>query len=116
MIRIQDPLGKTILTNEFFQGLVGNAITSCYGVAGMATRGAKDSIKSILFGSEQEKGVVVYEEDGGLAIDLHIMVTYGVNINAIVENIKHRVSYAVESATNLKVKRINVSVDDIVTE
>ncbi len=116
MIRIQQPRGKTILTNEFFEGLVGNAIQSCYGVAGMATRGARDSLRSLIFRSEQEKGVVVSEEDGGLAIDLHIMVTYGVNINAIVENIKHRVSYAVEEATNLKVKRINVSVDDIVTE
>lgn len=37
MIRIQDPLGKTVLTNDFFVGLVSNAIKNCYGVAGMSS-------------------------------------------------------------------------------
>ena len=117
MIKIYNPQGKVVLTNDYFAGLVGNAITSCYGVAGMSTAGAKDSVKTMIFGSDiPDKGVVVSEEDGQLVIDLHIKVTYGVNISTIVDNIKERVSYAVEHATNLKVKRINVSVDDIITE
>ena len=61
-----------------------------------------------------EKGVRVTEEDGQLAIELHIKVTYGVNIAAIVRSITHKVRYAVEDATALKVRRINVCVDDIV--
>ena len=56
----------------------------------------------------------VTEEDGQLAIELHIKVTYGVNIAAIVRSITHKVRYAVEDATALKVRRINVCVDDIV--
>lgn len=117
MIRIYNPQGKIVLTNDFFAGLVGNAITSCYGVAGMSTAGARDSVKTMLFGNDiPEKGVVVTEEEGQLVIDLHIKVVYGVNIATIVDNIKERVSYAVEHATNLKVRRINVSVDDIITE
>lgn len=116
MIKIYNPRGKICLTNDFFAELVGNAITSCYGVAGMSTSGAADSVRTLLFGSDiPEKGVVVSVDDGCLVIDLHIKVIFGVNIPAIVENIKHRVSYAVENATNLKVKEINVSVDDIIT-
>lgn len=116
MIRIQRPRGRTVLTNDFFEGLVSNAITSCYGVAGISSRGAKDSLRGLIFGSRQERGVRVREEEGALVIDLHIKVTYGVNIGAIVDNIIDRVSYAVEDATGLKVKKINVSVDDIITE
>lgn len=117
MIRIYNPQGKIVLTNDFFAGLVGNAITSCYGVAGMSTAGARDSVKTMFFGNDiPEKGVVVTEEEGQLVIDLHIKVVYGVNIATIVDNIKERVSYAVEHATNLKVRRINISVDDIITE
>ncbi len=117
MIKIYNPMGKVSLTNDYFAALVGNAITSCYGVAGMSSAGAADSLRTLVFGSDiPEKGVIVKEEEGRLVIDLHIKVIYGVNISTIVENIKERVSYAVEHATALKVKCINVSVDDIITE
>ena len=117
MINIYNPQGKVILTNDYFAGLVGNAITSCYGVAGMSVAGHKDGLIAVVFGSDiPEKGVVVSEDEGQLVIDLHIKVIYGVNIATIVDNIKERVSYAVEHATNLKVKSITVSVDDIITE
>ena len=61
-----------------------------------------------------DKGVRVTEEDGKLVIELHIKVTYGLNIAAIVRSITHKVKYAVEDATTLKVERIDVYVDDIV--
>ena len=41
-------------------------------------------------------------------------MTYGLNIAAIVRSITHKVKYAVESATSLEVRRIDVCVDDIV--
>ena len=56
----------------------------------------------------------VTEDDGQLVIELHIKVTYGVNIAAIVRSITHKVRYAVEDATGLNVRRIDVCVDDIV--
>ena len=117
MIKITNPMGKISLTEDYFASLIGNAITSCYGVAGMAVAGAKDGLRTLVFGQDiPEKGVVVSVEDDQLVIDLHIKVIYGVNIATIVDNIKERVSYAVEHATNLKVKSITVSVDDIITE
>mgnify|MGYP003309113799 CR=1 FL=1 len=73
MIKIYNPQGKVLLTNDFFAGLVGNAITSCYGVAGMSVAGAKDGMRAVFFGSDiPEKGVVVSEYNGELIIDLHI--------------------------------------------
>ena len=117
MIKIYNPMGKISLTNDYFAGLVGTAMTSCYGVAGMSTSGAADSIKTLVFGADAlDKGVSVHEEEGQLVIDLHIKVLYGINITTVVENIKERVAYAVEKYTDLKVKTINVSVDDIITE
>ena len=64
MIKIYNPQGKVILTNDYFAGLVGNAITSCYGVAGMSVAGAKDGVRAVLFGNDiPEKGVVVKEDE-----------------------------------------------------
>ena len=103
------------MTSDYFAGLVGAAAQSCYGVCGMETGGAGDSLKSLILGTNfPDKGVRVTEENGKLVIELHIKVTYGLNIAAIVRSITHKVKYAVEDATSLKVLRIDVCVDDIV--
>ena len=110
MIKFYNPLGKVCMTSDYFAGLVGAA-----GVCGMATGGTSDSLKTIVLGTNYpDKGVRVTEEDGKLVIELHIKVTYGLNIAAIVRSITHKVKYAVEDATTLKVERIDVYVDDIV--
>ena len=115
MIKFYNPLGKVCMTSDYFAGLVGAAAQSCYGVCGMATGGTSDSLKTIVLGTNYpDKGVRVTEEDGKLVIELHIKVTYGLNIAAIVRSITHKVKYAVEDATTLKVERIDVYVDDIV--
>ncbi len=103
------------MTGAYFAGLVGAAVQSCYGVSAMAAGGAADSVKTLLLGANfPDQGVRVTEECGRLVIDLHIKVAFGLNIAAIVRSITHKVKYAVEDATSLKVARINVFVDDIV--
>lgn len=115
MIKFYNPLGKVCMTGAYFAGLVGGAVQSCYGVSAMAARGARDSVKTLLLGQNYpDQGVHVTEENGKLVIELHIKVAYGLNIEAIVRSITHKVKYAVEDATTLKVARINVYVDDIV--
>lgn len=117
MVKFYNTYGKISITNDYFAGLVGTAAQSCYGVAAMADGGTTDSIKSFVFGANHlDKGVRVIEENGRLIIELHIKVMYGLNISAIVKSITHKVKYAVEEATGLKVQRIDVAVDDIVSE
>ena len=111
MITYYNPLGGVSLTNEYFAGLVGEAAQHCYGVAGMASY----SIKSLILGKNRaDKGVRVSQVDGKLAIELHIMVGYGLNISSIVQSISHRVRNEVETATGLKVARVDVCVDDVI--
>ena len=115
MIKFYNPLGKVCMTNDFFAELVSAAAQSCYGVSGMASGCRGDSVKALVLGSDfPDKGVRVTEDDGQLVIELHIKMTYGVNIAAIVRSITHKVKYAVEDATSLRVRRIDVCVDDIV--
>ncbi|MGD9560302.1 MAG: Asp23/Gls24 family envelope stress response protein, partial [Oscillospiraceae bacterium] len=96
-----------------FAELVATAAKSGFGVAGMAMRGASDNIKSLWQKDFPEKGVRVQEEDGKLMIELHIKVTYGLNITAAVRSITHKVKYVVEEATGLEVGKIDVMVDDV---
>ena len=39
MIAYETKTGKIVLSNEYFAKLIGNAVSSCFGVAGMAPHG-----------------------------------------------------------------------------
>lgn len=114
MISFFNTYGKVSMTSGYFAALVSQAVQSGFGVAGMATRSATDSLRNLVQKEFPEKGVLVTEEEGQLIIELHIMVTYGLNIAEAVRSISHRVKYVVEEATGLTVKSIRVSVDDVV--
>ena len=108
MIKFENPNGYIEITNAYFATLVGRAAQSCFGVTGMVNGSA---IKSKATGEKFNQGVYVKSVDGQLQIELHISVSYGVNITAIVDSIINKVRYTVEEATDLKVNTVNVYVD-----
>lgn len=113
MIKIENHLGQIEINDDFFSDLIGHTVTSCFGVAGMANSGASQGLRAFFFRrrSYLDQGVSVRSNGTDLTIDLHIFVTYGVNIAAIVDSITNKVRYTVEQATGLLVKKINVFVD-----
>ena len=113
MIKFENHLGTTELHEQYFADLIGHTVTSCFGVAGMANSGATQNLRQLIFRHNNyiDKGVSVRAEADELVIDLHIIVTYGVNIQAIVDSIKNKVRYTVEKSTGRTDKRITVYVD-----
>ena len=115
MITSRFPLGDVSFTNGYFSTLVGEAAKNCYGVAAMVPRDLSDTVRSLVHGSDySEKGVRVTQEDGRLVIELHIAVSYGLNISTAARSISHSVKDQVELATGLKIARVVVSVDDVI--
>ena len=114
LISVENTLGRISFSANYFAELVSMATQSGFGVAGMTNADASDDFKALIMSDFSERGVRVIEEGGRLVINLHIKVTYGLNISAAVKNITHNVQYLVEEATGLSVKRIDVSVDDVV--
>ena len=109
MIKLENPNGFIEVTNNYFANLVGRAAQSCFGVTGMVNSNAYQSIKSVLKNKSAKENL-----DQGVtvkSIELHISVSYGVNISAIVESIVNKVRYTVEEATDLKVSKVNVHID-----
>lgn len=115
MIKLENPNGYIEITNNYFANLVGRAAQSCFGVTGMVEsnpyRSLKNAIKQRVSGDNSDQGVIVKNVNGELIIDLHISVSYGVNISAIVDSIVNKVRYTVEEATDLKVSKVNVYID-----
>ena len=114
MIKFENHLGSIEISQDYFANLVGHAASECFGVAGMVESTASQGLRYILKKDEaQDKGVKVRYVGGCLVIDLHIAVTYGVNISAIVKSIVNKVRYTVEEATGFQVAIVNVFVDDM---
>lgn len=118
MVKIENYLGTVSVSQEYFSTLVGNAVTTCFGVAGMSNGNARQGIRSFFFRKRSfiDKGVVVRMSGEALIVDLHIVITFGLNISAIVKSIVNKVRYTVEEATGLEVKKVNVFIDSMISE
>ena len=113
MIGYENTLGTVEISQEHFANLTGKAASECYGVAGMINSTYQGLRSAITRSDVPDKGVRVKTTDGQLVVDIHIAVTYGININAIVQSIVQNVRYTVEECTGFKVARVNVYVDEM---
>lgn len=116
MICLENPNGYIEISHEYFSNLIGYAASSCYGVAGMAASNKVKGFTERFSHEKLDRGVKVNRVGNKLFIDLHIVVTYGVNITVIVKSIIKKVRYIVEEATGLRVDCVNVYVDDMKPE
>ncbi len=117
MILFKNHLGKISISEEYLTSLIGNTVTNCFGVVYMNTGSAKQTLRAafpLFRRNDCERGVSVRaSKENTLSIDLHISLLYGVNMNAVVRSIIHKVSYTVEESTGLAVDKVNVFVDGI---
>jgi uncharacterized alkaline shock family protein YloU len=102
---------------EFFPSVVaaiaGHAATKCYGVMGMAARGLRDGVAQLLRRENVHRGVEVRETAGGLAIDVYVVVQYGIRITEVAHNLQETVRFEVERAVGVPVAEVNVTVQGV---
>ena len=114
MITYETRLGKIVISEEYLSKLIGNEVTSCFGVVGMEPSTNKQKLFSKLSKNEQlDTGIKVIGNTDSISVELHIVVTYGMNINAIAASITEKVKYVVKEATGIEVDRVIVKIDGI---
>lgn len=118
MVKLENHLGQIDISEDFFVNLIGATVTQCFGVAGMATAGATQGIKNYLktlkwvpFSTFPEKGIKIKLQKQKLFVELHILITYGTNVPAVVKSITEKVKYAVEDISGINVGNVSVYVD-----
>lgn len=115
MLEIKNHNGEITISQTVFANIVGNVINNCYGVVGMASKSTAEGIVSLLKKENYEKGVRVMSDGDNLVIDVHIIVSYGINLPAISGSIAKEVKYIVEKMTGFRVKKVNVYIDAMKT-
>ena len=83
------------------------------GVADFSPVFADNFSKSILGKDPLYKGVKVSQGDDGIAVDIFIIVKYGVKIPAVAWDIQENVKKEIEDMTESKVKAVNIHVQGV---
>lgn len=105
--------GKVVIDEEVIARYAGSAAVECFGVVGMAYVSMTDGIVKLLKRDSLAQGVNVSLNDNTITIQLHIIVAYGVSIQAVAKNLIGNVKYSVESGTGMKVDKVSVYVEGV---
>ena len=109
---INNALGTIHIADEVVSIIAGLAATEVEGVAGMSG-GIAGGIAEILGRKNFSKGVKVEVGEKEAAIDLYIIVKYGVRIPDIALNVQESVKAAIENMTGLSTVEVNVHVQGV---
>lgn len=114
MIAYENRLGKIDISEAYLSKLIGHEVTSCFGVVGMVPSSNKQKLLNKFYKNEPlDTGIKVSGSTDGITVELHIVVTYGMNINAIAASITEKVKYVVKETTGITVNKVIVKIDGI---
>ncbi len=105
--------GEVTIDSGVIAKYAGSAAVECFGIVGMAAKGVKDGIVKLLNRESLKQGVNVSVIDNTINITFHVIVSYGVNIKSVCENLLTNVRFKIEDFTGLKVNKINVIVEGV---
>jgi uncharacterized alkaline shock family protein YloU len=101
---LQRPLGRITVSAGAIAQIVARTAEECYGVVGLSAQGP------MLGRLRSRHGVSVSDREGGLAIELAVVVEYGLNLAEVGSTVRSRVAYEVERLTRLKVAAVDVTI------
>lgn len=113
-VKIQNQLGRIDISNDVIATVVGGAATEIFGVVGMASKNQiRDNLNDILKRDNYARGVVVRQEDEGVAIDVYIIAGYGTKISEVCHNVQDKVKYNLKSMLGVTANSVNVIVQGV---
>ena len=111
---ISTDLGIITIDPEVIAKYAGTVAVECFGIVGMAAVSVKDGLVKLLKKESLTHGIQVeVSDDNKLTIDFHVIVSYGVSISAVSDNLISNVKYRVEEFTGMEVDKINIYVEGV---
>ena len=113
-VKIKTQFGTIDISNEVIATVVGGAATEIFGIVGMASKSQiRDNLNDILKKENYSRGVVVRQEDDGVAIDIYIIVSYGIKISEVSRNVQEIVKYNLETMLGVTANTVNIYVQGV---
>jgi uncharacterized alkaline shock family protein YloU len=115
-LTIPSELGRITISPDAIAQIVGRVAAECYGVVGMSLRApgaARERVTRLLPKGKPLRGIVVRNADGAVAIELYVVVAYGLNLAEVAATVRSQVAYEVERLTGLRVAAVDVHIQDV---
>ena len=114
MDKMETSLGRVTIDSEVIAMYAGSVAVECFGIVGMAAVNVKDGLVKLLKRDYLTHGInVSVDEDNKITIDFHVIVSYGVSISTVSDNLIETVKYQVEEFTGMEIKKINIYVEGV---
>lgn len=107
-------LGIITIDSEVIAKYAGTVAVECFGIVGMAAVSMKDGLVKLLKKESLTHGIQVeISDDNKITVSFHVIVSYGVSIKAVCDNLVENVKYKVEEFTGMEVDKINIYVEGV---
>ena len=111
--RTSNKMGEIQINPDVIALYAGTIAVECFGIVGMAAVSMKDGLVKLLKRESLTHGINVDINDNKISIDFHVIVSYGVSISAVSDNLIESVKYRVEEFTGMEVEKINIYVEGV---
>ena len=112
--QVDTQYGKVLIDTDVIAIYAGSVAVECFGIVGMASMNMKDGFVRLLKRDSITHGIrVVIGADNRLALDFHVIVSYGVSILTVADNLVSSVRYKVEEFTGIGIEKINIFVEGV---
>ncbi|RIV28253.1 Asp23/Gls24 family envelope stress response protein [Alicyclobacillaceae bacterium I2511] len=111
---METEFGQIFIADEVIATVAGMAAMDSYGLVGMASRRqVKDSLSEWLGRDNPGRGVEVHMSGDEGTVELYIIVSYGINIYEVAQNVREKVRYVLNRAVGIDVGRVNIYVQGV---
>ncbi|MDD4839497.1 MAG: Asp23/Gls24 family envelope stress response protein [Clostridia bacterium] len=109
-LRTSNKYGKISISDEAVAMVCSYAASECYGVVELVSRRLTDNLSALLNKSTYGKGIKIATIDNKIFIEVFVILKLGVNVEAVKDSLANTVTYACETFTGMRVKRVNINV------
>lgn len=112
--QMETNLGKIVIESDVIATYAGSVAVECFGIVGMAAVNMKDGLVKLLKKDYLNHGISVFiDKNNEITLDFHVIISYGVSIATVADNLMETVKYKVESFTGMTVKAMNIYVEGV---
>lgn len=111
--RMSTGLGEITIDSDVIATYAGSVAVECFGIVGMAAVNMKDGLVKLLRRDSLSRGINVKVIDNKISLDFHVIVAYGVSIQAVSDNLISNVKYKLEAFTGMSVDNIRILVEGV---
>ena len=111
--RMNTGLGEITINTDVIATYAGSVAVECFGIVGMAAVNMKDGLVKLLRRYSLKHGINVTVNENKISLEFHVIVSYGVSIQAVADNLISNVKYKVEEFTGMEIEDIHILVEGV---